>query len=31
MIKVEIYAWKHPEKTSREISIDLWSGKVLND
>jgi hypothetical protein len=28
-IFISIYAWSHPEKTNRQITIDLWNGKVV--
>lgn len=30
-IFVEVYAWNHPEKTNRQITIDLWHGKVFRE
>lgn len=29
LISIEIYGWKHPEKTHRQIIIDLFEGKVF--
>ena len=28
-IFMTIYSWNHPEKTDRQIYIDLWNGKVV--
>ncbi len=30
-IGIGIYSWKHPEKTDRQIYIDLFNGKIFKE
>ncbi len=28
---IEVYGWRHPEKTGRQITLDFFEGKIFRE
>lgn len=29
LLFIEIYSWKHPDKTNKQVTIDFFNGKII--